>query len=354
MSNSKIDVHAHFVPPCWRDALLAHGLEHPDGMPAIPVGFSKFQKCFVLLFWLTHIQNWDINSHIQLMDAMGIKKSYLSITSPGVHLVAGDNTAARLLARECNNFAYNLKRAQPDRFGSFVSLPLPDLEGSLNELKYAIDSLGADGVVLQTNYYGKYIGSSDFGPIFEELNNRGMVVFIHPTSPCVQGCRSHKGLPLPQYPAPVFEFMFDTCRCIIDLILGGTISKYPNIRYIVPHAGGALPPLIQRFSEAVALIPDLGLDPTMTPSSVRSLLNARFWFDTAGPTFPDQIKSLLQYIQPNRICYGTDFPFTPLQGVEHLNQVMEDNLGGIFDNQADREGLYRGNASRLLRNESSR
>ncbi|KAH8697938.1 aminocarboxymuconate-semialdehyde decarboxylase [Talaromyces proteolyticus] len=333
-SNSKIDVHAHFVPPCWRDALLVNGFEHPDGMPAIP--------------------NWDVQSHINLMDAMGIEKSYLSITSPGVHLVAGDNASARQLARECNTFAYNLKRQMPDRFGSFVSLPLPDLEGSINELKYAIDSLKADGIVLQTNYYGKYIGSSYFRPIFEELNCRGMVVFIHPTSPCVQGCRSHEGLPLPQYPAPVFEFMFDTCRCIIDLILSGAISKYPNIRYVVPHAGGALPPLIQRFSEAVALIPDLSLDVTMTPSSVKALLNERFWFDTAGPTFPDQIKSLLQNIQPDRICYGTDFPFTPFQGVNHLNQVMEDNLDVIFDNQADREGLYRGNASRLLGIESSR
>lgn len=287
------------------------------------------------------------------MNAMGIEKSYLSITSPGVHLAVGDNASARQLARECNNFAYNLKRQMPDRFGSFVSLPLPDLEGSINELQYAIDKLEADGVALQTNYYGKYLGNSFFRPIFEELNSRGMVVFIHPTSPCLQGCRSHKDLPLPQYPAPVFEFMFDTCRCLIDLILSGTISKYPNIRYIVPHAGGALPPLIQRFSEATALIPDLGLDATMTPSGVRALLNERFWFDTAGPTFPDQIKSLLQYIKPERICYGTDFPFTPFQGVNHLNEVMEDNLAIIFDNEADREGMYRGNASRLLGNEPS-
>ncbi|RAO74350.1 uncharacterized protein BHQ10_010362 [Talaromyces amestolkiae] len=287
--NSKIDVHAHFVPPCWQDALRANGLEHPDGMPAIPA--------------------WDVQSHVQLMDAVGIEKSYLSITSPGVHLAVGDNASARKLARECNTFAYNLKREMPDRFGSFVSLPLPDLEGSINELQYAVDNLEADGVVLQTNYYeGWWYLSIQLPPVRKVVE-----------------------------PTKIFLFLNTQLQFLNSL----------------PHAGGALPPLIHRFSEATALIPDLGLDASMTPSGVRALLNERFWFDTAGPTFPNQIKSLLQYIKPERICYGTDFPFTPFRGVNHLNEVMEENLSFIFDNEADREGMYRGNASRLLGNESS-
>ncbi|CEN59980.1 hypothetical protein ASPCAL02421 [Aspergillus calidoustus] len=330
-SRSKVDVHAHFVPPCWRDALVAHGLERPDGMPAIP--------------------DWDLERHIQLMDVMGIQKSYLSITSPGVHLVAGNDELARKLARDCNNFAHEIKKSMPQRIGSFVSLPLPDLQGSIQELYYACDTLQADGVVLQTNYHGRYLGDAYFQPIFEELDRRKVVVFIHPTSPCSHRgstCDKAAAVPLPQYPAPVFEFMFDTCRCIIHLLLSGTIARYPNIRYVVPHAGGALPPLIQRFSEAAALIPGLSLDPTVTPAGVRATLNERFWFDTAGPTFPDQIRSLLQYVRPDRICYGTDYPFTPAQGVEHLGRIMEESLADLMDDPTDWEGVYSRNAMWLL------
>ncbi|KAL2841854.1 hypothetical protein BJY01DRAFT_236216 [Aspergillus pseudoustus] len=334
--HAKIDVHAHFVPPCWRDALLAHGLEHPDGMPAIP--------------------HWDLESHLELMDSMNIEKSYLSITSPGIHLVADNNVLARKLARECNMYAYNLKQNAPGRFGSFASLPLPDLKGSIEELDYVTDTLNADGVVLQTNYFGRYLGDDYFHPIFEELDRRRMVVFIHPTTPCVapgssHGCAhhdDHKSVPLPQYPVPLFEFMFDTCRCLINLFLSGTVSKYPHIRYIVPHAGGAFPPLIQRFSEAAMLIPDLSLDRAVTPQSVRAALNEKFWFDTAGPTFPSQIRGLLQYVTPDRLCYGTDFPFTPPNGVQNLARAMEDSLSTVLEDEQAREAFYNLNARKLL------
>lgn len=290
------------------------------------------------------------------MDSTGIQKSYLSITSPGVHLVAGKDALAKQLARDCNEFAYSIKREMPDRFGSFASLPLPDLEGSIKELDYVCDHLKADGVVLHTNYHGKYLGDNYFQPIFKELNRRGVVVFIHPTSPCTMtapGCAHLKGGPLPQYPVPVFEFMFETCRCVIDLFLSGAISRYPNIRYILPHAGGALPPLIQRFSEAATLIPNLSLDTSVTPEGVRAMLNDRFWFDTAGPTFPEQIKSLLHYVRPDRICYGTDYPFTPFQGVQHLGRIMEENLATMLDSQEERDGVYGNNALRLLKKKLS-
>lgn len=291
---------------------------------------------------------------------MSIETSYLSITSPGVHLVADNDVLARKLARECNLYAYNLKQKTPGRFGSFASLPLPDLQGSIAELDYVTDTLNADGVVLQTNYFGRYLGDVYFDPIFQELDRRGMVVFIHPTTPCVapsssHGCahHHHESVPLPQYPAPVFEFMFDTCRCLINLFLSGTVSKFPHTRYIVPHAGGAFPPLIQRFSEAAMLIPDLSLDRAVTPKGVRAALNEQFWFDTAGPTFPSQIKGLLQYVTPDRLCYGTDFPFTPPNGVQALARVMEDSLATVLENEEDREALFHLNARKLLSRNSS-
>lgn len=290
------------------------------------------------------------------MKTLNIQKSYLSITSPGVHLVPGDDELARRICRECNVFASDLKRQMPEKFGSFASLPLPDVNGSLIELQYAFDVLHADGIALETNHHGKYLGHRDFDPIFEELNRRKAVVFIHPTSPCMStsdGLGCQHALPLPQYPVPMFEFMFDTCRCVINLFLTGTVSRFPSIRYIIPHAGGALPSVVQRFSAVAGLIPNFGTDVSITPDYVRARLKDRFWFDTAGPTFPDQIRSLLQYVGPDRICYGSDFPYSPFAAAQAMDQVMTNEAPGVFTSEPERQAVCNGNAKRLLGDKSS-
>src|SRR5882757_1975691 len=175
------------------------------------------------------------------MKRLGISKSILSITSPGTNLVPGDRELAIKVSRECNEYAGDLKHRSPEAFGFWASLPLPFVAESLAEIEHSLDRLNADGFGLLSNYNGIYIGDERLDPIFEELNRRNAKVFIHPTGPCVvgnHGLPASRASPLKQFPDPMYEFLFDTTRCAINLFLSGTVSRYPNITYILSHAGG--------------------------------------------------------------------------------------------------------------------
>ena len=104
-----------------------------------------------------------------MMQRANISKSILSITSPGTHIVPGDTTLGRSLTRKCNEYAADIKKRRPHQFGFWASLPLPDIEGSIAEIEYAFDTLNADGIVLQTNFHGVYLGDPKLNPVFEAL-----------------------------------------------------------------------------------------------------------------------------------------------------------------------------------------
>ncbi|EXJ83933.1 hypothetical protein A1O1_07562 [Capronia coronata CBS 617.96] len=281
------------------------------------------------------------------MKSINVTKSVLSISSPGTHLKAGDDALARKLTRYVNEFAAALKKRKPEQFGFFASLPLADAQGCLEEIPYALDQLHADGFVVLTNFHGSYLGHKDFDPIFDELNRRKAIVFMHPTTPCL----SHGGpaaTPLPEFPRPMFEFLFDTARAVINLFLSGTVSRCPNITFLVPHVGGTFPPLINRFANVGPALNLPGIDREVTPTWIKQRLNQQFYFDTAGWAFPEQIKGLLQYVTVDRVLYGSDFPFTPLKIVTPLSQEHDQYLPEVFPDQEDREKLCSRNALQLF------
>ncbi|KIW71241.1 hypothetical protein, variant 1 [Phialophora macrospora] len=322
----KIDCHSHYLPAEYRKALAENGHANPDGMPAIP--------------------EWSEESHLEMMKSVNVTKSILSISSPGVHLKAGDHQLARKLARHVNEVGADLKKRRPDQFGFFASLPLSDVEGCLQEIPYALDQLNADGFVVLTNFHGSYLGHSDFDAIFDELNRRKAVVFMHPTTPCMSSGTA--ATPLPQFPRPMFEFLFDTARAVINLFLSGTVKRCPNITFLVPHVGGTFPPLINRFASVAPFMNLGGAAKEITPAWVKERLNTQFYFDTAGWAFPEQIKGLLEYVTVDRMLYGSDFPYTPLRGVQALSKEHDDHLSSVFPNEEDTEKLCSKNAVKLL------
>ncbi|KAK5089922.1 hypothetical protein LTR05_000089 [Lithohypha guttulata] len=334
MPLAKIDLHSHFVPDFYRDALLEAGIDKPDGMPRIP--------------------EWTEQSHLDFHSQLNVRKSILSITSPGTHLVPGNDENARHLTRRVNEYAADLKRRRPDEFGFFASLPLPDVKGSLEEIAYAIDTLNADGFTLMSNHHGHYPGDSIFDPVFNELNRRKAIVFIHPTTPCTavpgEGCA--QAAPLAHtYPRSTFEFFFDTARVYTNLFLKGTISRCPDITFVVTHGGGCLPPLITRVSSVPAILKLPGLDSAVNPTFVKERLNSeQFFFDTAGWIFPDQIKGLLAYLEEKtkgkRMVYGSDIPWTPFGAVKTLSEDHDKYVGEFFPGEEELVGT--GNAERLL------
>ncbi|WP_405945111.1 amidohydrolase family protein [Streptomyces sp. NBC_00932] len=276
-----IDVHAHFVTDSYVAAARSAGIEHPDGMPGWP--------------------SWSVEQHLGLMDRSGIEKSYLSISSPGVHF--GDDDAARALARQVNEFGAGVRSECPQRFGHFASLPLPDVEGSLAEAAHALGVLGADGVAVETNHHGIYLGDPRFEPLWEDLDRRGALVFVHPTSP-----PHAEELSLGR-PRPMLEFLFDTARTASDLLLRGVLTRYPRIRWVLTHGGGALPLLADRMDMFSAVV---GGGPKDAPSALEQF--GRLWYDMAGTPFPRQIPALEAAFGTEQLLYGSDYCWTPVGG----------------------------------------
>jgi predicted TIM-barrel fold metal-dependent hydrolase len=313
MFQDKIDVHAHFIPEEYREALIAAGKDRPDGIPALP--------------------QWSEELALASMHELGIRLAILSISSPGVHF--GDGAAAVELARSVNKAGARIVRSTPNRFGLFAALPLPEVDAATAETRYALDKLGADGVCLLTNHHGMYLGDERLEPIYAEVAARNSVVFVHPTSPPeIRGG--------PGFAAPMLEFIFETTRSITDLVLSGVLRRHPDLRVIVPHAGAALPVVAGRVDMLAWVLANLP-NGTEIPS-MRTALKA-LHFDLAGAPVEEQLGALLAVADASKLHYGSDFPFTPTQACGVLMQQLQTSRN--LDD-SDLEAVLRDNSYDLL------
>ncbi len=304
-----IDVHAHYLPASYREALLANGHGQPDGFPQVPA--------------------WSAEEHVAVMDRLGITTSILSISSPGVHLGDGAATADR--AREVNEAGRRAVVDHPGRFGLFASLPLPDVEASIAEIAYCCDRLDVTGFAALTNIGGTYLGDPAFRPVFRELDRRSARLFIHPTSPA---CWEQTSLGRPR---PMLEFFFDTTRAVVDLVLNGTVAEHPGIEFLIPHAGATLPVVADRvhvFSQLLAVDPSVDV--------LRDL--GRLHFDLAGFPVPRQLDALLALTTIEHLHYGTDYPFTP----EFAAAMVGDQLSAVGDPPGSLRATLLANTERLF------
>jgi predicted TIM-barrel fold metal-dependent hydrolase len=202
------------------------------------------------------------------------------------------------LARHVNDVAAATIAEHPGRFGAFASVPMTSADEAMAEIERALDGLGLDGVTVLTNVGGVYLGDASLEPIMAELNHRHAAVFIHPTSPACWECTSLG------YPRPMIEFPFDTTRAVTNMLLSGTLARHPDIRWIVPHAGGTLPFLAPRIAGISAL---LGAD---DPAAMLAQLR-RLHYDMAGSASASVVAALLNFVDRSQVLYGSDWPFTP-------------------------------------------
>jgi predicted TIM-barrel fold metal-dependent hydrolase len=213
------------------------------------------------------------------------------------------------------------------RFGLFAVLPLPDVEGTLREIEYALDTLKADGVGMLTSYGNAWLGDARFAPVMDELNRRKAVVYTHPTdAACCQGL-------LPRVPAQMLEYPMDTTRTITSLIVSETATRCPDVRFVFSHAGGTLIGVAGRLLGAEMTAANL-----TRPAAPNSRLHhlRRFYYDTAGATNPVNMQALKTLTGVSQIVFGTDAPFfdgaPQVQGLQsagfsaaELRRVERDN-----------------------------
>jgi predicted TIM-barrel fold metal-dependent hydrolase len=299
-----VDVHHHLAPPAYIADLTKRKLgERPT-------------------------LEWTPEKSLADMDNAGVATAILSITTPGVWF--GDDAAAVPLARACNEYGAKLAADGARRFGMFATLPLPNIDASLREIEYALDTLKVNGIGLFTSYGDKWLGDPALAPVMDELNRRKAVVYTHPID--ANCCRNL----LAGVPGPVIEYGTDTTRTIASLLFTGTASRCPDVKFIFSHGGGTMPFLIERFvrlpltSKAAA---------EKTPEGVTALLQ-RFHYDTAQVANPAAMAALTKVVPTSQILFGTDFPFRTAR--DHV-----DGLKQIFD-EADLRKIGSDNARALL------
>ena len=270
-----VDTHHHMLPDFFWQA--TNEGDHPVGGIAPPP--------------------WSRASALSFLDDAGIDVAVTAISTPGVH--TGDDSAARGLARRCNELAAELARDHPDRYAGFACLPLPDVDGALAELAYALDELRLDGVVLFSNARGVYLGDPQLTPLFDELQRRAAVVFVHP-NPSPDSSGHAPGLPdsLIDYPA-------DTTRAVARLHYSNTFARTPDVKYILSHAGGTVPYLAGRF----AIIDQMGVVPGAQERGTAAETFRRLYWDTALSWGDPVLRMLREVVGIDRVVFGTDYPY---------------------------------------------
>lgn len=217
-------------------------------------------------------------------------------------------------------------------------LPLPNVNAAIEEAIYALDVLHADGIKLASNSRGQYLGSKELEPLMEELNKRNAVCNIHPhrPEPIKEGIFSSG-------PVPLFEFLADTTRAVLNLISNGVILRYPNIKWIIPHCGSFLPNIYNRY---------LGISKVLIPQGMMEDVDIKkcfekVYFDLSGNPAPNLLRWLLTISSEDHILYGSDYPFTSAKQIE-TNFDMLENMLNEKDLKPYKSLILRDNALKLF------
>ena len=311
MSIPRIDVHHHVLPEFYKDSQRAVGISG--------TAYRGFP-------------DWTPEKSLALMETTNTTTSILSFTSPGIFF--GDIDVTRNLACRCNDYLAKLAADYPGKFGGFAFLPLPDIDASLREIERVLDELKLDGITLLTSVDERYIGHPDFEPIYEELNHRKAVTFIHP---CYPPGTEAQGWNIPRM---IIDYPFETTRVATNLIFNGVMERLPNIRFILSHSGGALPFLAHRITIFDRQTPFQEKYPKGALHYIK-----QFYFDTALSGDTAALDCLASIAHPDRILFGSDYPYISETAAE-VETAGFDSYNGF--NKETFEAINRRNAEILF------
>ena len=305
----RIDVHYHHIAPAW--------LSENDVAKSLPELVIK------------QAREWTPARAIEDMDRNGVATVVCSVSNPGIWF--GDVQQARRLARACNEYGAQIARDFPKRFGLFASIPLPDIDGSLREIAHAYDTLGADGIGIFTSYGDKWLADPAFAPVFQELNRRKAVIYVHPIAPAC--CRSL----ISGIPAALIEYPIDTTRTILHWIVNKAPSIYPDLKVIFSHAGGLITAGVGRLSVLTETQPPLR---ARMPQDLHAELG-KLYYEISSSSDAVTMAALRALAPTTNILLGTDSPFGPMAPT--IDRLQALNLDALELRAIERE-----NAAKLF------
>ena len=309
----QIDVHSHMISDSYLSAVKAHGMEMDEGFP---------------------IPEWSLEDHLRFMDEAGIRTSVLTMPAPQPYF--GNAAESAAICRTFNEECAALKALHPGRFLFCAALPLPDVDKAIEEAKYALEVLGADGVKLATNSYGQYLGDPQLDPLMEYLNSKGAVIITHPHKPSAANASLIGAVPLASY-----EYLAETTRTIFNMVAHDVMVRYPDLKIVVPHCGSFLPSAFPRFK---GLLPVMVSKGYMKNVDVEANLK-NLYYDLAGAATDDVIDGLLTITEPSHILYGSDYPYVAPQALIGAKASLSSRLPS---HGLSPEDVFSNNALRLF------
>lgn len=270
-----------------------------------------------------NLPKWSIESDCEALERMGIVGALLSLPISG----------SSEIVRKLNTNLAELTAYDKSKYGFLASISLGDIDAAIQEVDFATDQLNADGFILPTNFKGTYLGSDTLVPLLEKLNQENAIVLVHPTAP------SGENLPTFNRDLSVYEYPLETTRSVMDLVYRDRCTQFPNIKWIISHAGGTIPYLAYRLSIAGEWN---GI--TQSPEQILQAIKS-LYFDLALSTSPTVFSCLQNLINTDQILFGTDFPLRFETGVQRSIKELSDYDGF---SASEKSKIFAGNAKRLF------
>ena len=288
MAQGVIDVHSHIITPEFVSSLENEGRLMDEGFP---------------------LPKYNVENHLKWMDEAGVEISVLTLAAP--------QPSSAEVIRQTNEAAARIKREYPGRFLFCAALPQSDVSKAIEEAKYALDVLKADGIKLATNVDGLYLGAPELDTLFSVLNDRKAVVILHPHRP-----EPVNRQVMQQTPLAMQEYLSETTRAVSNMISRNVLARYNNIKVVVPHCGAYLPLAIPRMK---SLTPVMQANKMVGEIDYEANLRT-LYYDLAGAHSPEVIRMLLTITTPDHLLYGSDYPYVAPQVLTQSLARMKDYL----------------------------
>ncbi len=325
----KIDVHNHFYPERFLKQL-----EKDGGSAGVTVEKDEWDRAILVqngtrVVTITPPMS-DINLRLKDMDEAGFDKQILTLSIPSVDIFPVE--IGETLARVVNDEIAEISSDHPDRFTGFATLPFLDPDRTIKELERCIDTLGFRGACIGSNINGMNLDDPRLFPFYERMNAYEMPIHIHPRTPSDK--ETYKDYRL----GPMIGFEVDLCIAVVRIVMGGVLDKFPNLKFVVSHLGGAIPYLAERIQNCYEAYPECQVN---ISGPAKDYLK-RFYYDTVS-FFEPALMCAYNFVGAERMILGSDYPHV----IGDIREAIT-SIEALKIPQEDKEKIYSGNILELM------